>query len=529
MNVEKLYRDNAEPEESTMPSYLSIAIVLAIVVMITLIWWRRKRLANALILLGLITPHTSAAELDAKGNWTVSHAPGELLRLSPCGFHATLFALEHTRTEYRLQEVTTSLVPTSEGVSLADIKSVLEAHGLETIAREQVTLPEFQRALTPGWVAIFPVKLNERQNHYLTAINSPTRGQVLIDPPYSVRALATHLTAAQFSSLGGVVIFARRPPRPLPMVQNALTFEPSETDFGVFRPDAPDYSAAFHQSITLVNKSDRAVLVQQIRTSCGCISSLWTSRIIPAQTRLDFPLRIIRGGWGPGQVTRTIHLELRTGEEVVARFTANTLSPEELHQIKVVPNILRIDLSKVRAGTLTEEERSVVLQLGTVNADQVRCTSSAPWLKVISRSGTANQLSLLLNVDPKVIGPFPMDAEVAITSQATQPPVRLQVNLLLPPRFRPEKPILQIPCKSDASYTIPIHAIFPTESFPERAEFVDVPAGLHAKYQVSAPSATIQLTTTADIKPGFYTLRCRLAPDQPHEAQLSVLVQVQKE
>lgn len=103
-------------------------------------FWRRRHAAIAALLLVLFAcTAASGAEPDKDGGWRVSHGKGESFAISQCGLNVTLFTLEFFDVKYQLKAVSVGLPPTEEGIRFADIKAMLEAHGLEVIARDRVS------------------------------------------------------------------------------------------------------------------------------------------------------------------------------------------------------------------------------------------------------------------------------------------------------------------------------------------------------------------------------------------------------
>src|SRR5262249_52758210 len=145
------------------------AAIIAAATILALIWRRRalKKVLGLVLCSVLASHHAAASEPDRNGTWRVSHGQSESIAIAQCGLHVSVFALEYFDISYKIKHVSTGLPPTEEGTRCSDLKAILEAHGLDVASRDSVTFDEMKRALTPGVIAIFPVKVKDAGNHFL--------------------------------------------------------------------------------------------------------------------------------------------------------------------------------------------------------------------------------------------------------------------------------------------------------------------------------------------------------------------------
>jgi hypothetical protein len=97
---------------------IAVNVVLFAVVLVYLLVRRRRKhgAAAGLIAALILMPFSAnAAELTPGGDWFVSHAEGERIIVSQCGFTVAVFALERFGRKYNLQQVSAGLRPSKDG------------------------------------------------------------------------------------------------------------------------------------------------------------------------------------------------------------------------------------------------------------------------------------------------------------------------------------------------------------------------------------------------------------------------------
>jgi hypothetical protein len=483
--------------------------------------WHRKRVRNTSMILLVCfwsAQAASAAELDRKGNWRVSHAEGESYAISQCGLNVTVFALEYFGVDYQVRHVSVGLPPTEDGIRFLDIKTMLEAHGLEVIARDQVSLSDFKRVLRSGVLAIFPIKLNEVKNHYLVAMEHANRGRIVIDVPSKITALDKGLTAAQFSSLGGLVLFVRKPRSPLKPQASHVKLSPDQLDLGEFKEGSPDYGKILHASFKVTNKSERPLIVTSVYSSCSCGKANWEGGLLAARESREIPLLITPVGWGWGRVERYVTLVFADGSKAELRMLANKPKPEEIQQLKVVPDVLRIDLGKLRSDARAPEER-VSLILGQASSEHLQVSSDAHWLraelvKVEDRRGEVNVI-----VDPKQLAGciFPANGTLSLSTRPTEPPVQLRVIVSAPSPYTLEPALLTLDKGKSGTVAIkPAKALNGSLDLTDSdAVLVAGPEGLSiTKTKHTENTVIIEFRSSNATPTGYHLVTCRIGPER---------------
>ncbi len=486
---------------------------------------RRRSLLVALIAASALVPsRLTAAEPDADGNWRVSHADGESIPVSQCGLNVTLFALEYFRQDYDVKRVSVALPPTDDGIRCADIKSALEAHGLEVVARDGVSLSGLKRSLRPGLLAIFPVKADGDRNHYLVAIEHGRLGRIVVDPPVQATPLAEGVTEEGFSSLGGLVLFVRKPRLPSP--QNLrIAIAPADQDMGVFHAGTPENSKPLRRTFAIENRSDKAVMVSTVLSPCGCLQVNWPGGVVAAGETRVVPVTINPGGWGWGVRERSVTVVFGDGTQADAKFTGNSPQPEEDHQLSAATGIVRIDAPW--GGDGGGIRRSVPVALGRADAGKVRVETPAEWLAAKLSPVTAETAELSLVVDPARLPgpPYPASADINLSTKDGVTPVIVRVIVSRPVWYTPDPAVLELRRGSEAQVTLRLGA----RGAPLATKAVSViaaPPGVNVTRASAAGDAiTLRVTAAADSPAGYHQLRCRFgAPEDQGEFTITARI-----
>lgn len=161
---------------------------------------RRRGAAGAVVIsfFACVAAGAHARQLQAR-------QPGppedDSLHLTQCGFQVTVCVMEMFGVKYDVRNVSSALSPSKNGISLAAIREILEAHKLKVHARQSFTVADLKKALEGGTVVIIPVEGRPNcyyyefgnapatWNHFVIACRHPTRGHVIVDVPHSIIAL----------------------------------------------------------------------------------------------------------------------------------------------------------------------------------------------------------------------------------------------------------------------------------------------------------------------------------------------------
>jgi hypothetical protein len=493
-------------------------LLIALLIVVALVRRRTRRLAASL--LAVVAPLSGlarAAELNADGDWVVSHAPGEEMRISQCGLNVTLFTLEYFQNaSYNLKHTVRHLPPTEDGIRLSDIRDVLAGHGFDVAARQKVTPDGLRRALRPDTLAIFPVTITDRLNHYFVLVRDPNRGLLWVDPPRAAEPLDGEWLANHLPDFDGLVLFVRPGAAPL---ADRVACTPDRLDLGRIVLSDPASSVPLVKELTLTNPTAAPVMVTGVQTSCGCMRCSWPGGLLTAGETRTVPVTIIPNSWGVGPVERVVTFLLGDGSQRTVSWFGEGLAAERAQQLAASPNVLRVDADALAADG-RPVEREAQMTLGPVaSADRLTVKCDRPWLSARVEGTGEGQARLIVRVAPEAAnddGP----ATVSLSSGADGEPVRVSVLLQRAVRFLPEPAVLTLTPDGPAAGPVTFRPFAPSDEVTG-VEASPAPSGFTAEIRPtpgSAPQLFVAATSAA--RPGTYRLVCSVTGrvDRPASA-----------
>ncbi len=300
-----------------------------------------------------------------------------------------------------IRSVSTALEPTEDGVRVLDIKAVLDAYGLDTFPREAISLRELEKNLRRNALAIFPIRASPTSNHYVIVLNHPQDGLLVIDPPaHKPMPLKVALGDRLFEPIGGLALIVIQPAANSAKASSRLTVSPDDIDLGTFSMSDSEASKPHDEFVTIGNSSDRAVMVDRVASTCGCVAAGWGGGLIRPGESKTMRLRVSRGAWKPGQSSRFVVLACSDGSETSVRLTGNGVLDHPDQRLEVSPDVVRVSLDDVPGGAHSIE-RVVSIEHPSVSLSDVRIVHDYPWLsaKLAAEGPAKARLSLRLDLD----------------------------------------------------------------------------------------------------------------------------------
>ncbi len=307
MNLNEL-RSGSGPFGWRMSDYfISAGILFGICLAAMLYFIIRRNKKVLLVVLSCCCVHSVAfgVDPDSTGNWVLKSPGRDPQFITQCGLNVAIASLEFFRVPYSPKIVSLSLPIEKEGIRFSSIKHILEAYGLEVVARDGVKFEDFTAVLREDLLAIFPVKVRRGINHYLIATKSKGK-KVVIDVPLQVKDLTETISSEMFEELGGTVLFVSKTKKKLPAQADQVLMSPDKIELGIFGPKIAGFSSIQKRKIVVENKGGLAVGIEKFISPCGCISVDGTSVTIAPSSSVDLPVKVILGGWKKGVVQREI-------------------------------------------------------------------------------------------------------------------------------------------------------------------------------------------------------------------------------
>jgi hypothetical protein len=439
-----------------------------------------------------------------------------------------LFTLEHFGTKYDLKSVSLNLPPSEKGICLLDIRNVLEAYGLEVIARDNVTLSDFKRALQPGVLALFPTQMNKHLNHYFVALTQSERGRILVDPPNAVRAFDDSISEAQWSTLGGAVLFVRCPKVPRQPQADQVSVTPSSFDLGKFDPD--DHNAfytALPQTIVLENKSVAAVLVA-VRSPCGCMKPSWAGGIIAAGAKRAATIKVLPASWGSDR-KRLITLAFADGSILLVPISAQVLPSKAVPALSVDPAHIRVSADNVSPKN-ARIERSALVTIGPSSKDKLRAVCTKPWLSASLTPADDATARLQITIDLAAVqtASFPVAGSVELADDDGHS-ATVQIMVTRTPAFAVEPAILECSRSGTASQQFVLSPARSGSIIPDGFAVLSAPAGISVEMSAGDDRKVLLRVKCSPAAPlGVHTIRCRIGAEAGASQIVSLPINVRE-
>jgi hypothetical protein len=332
------------------------------------------------------------------GWWRLNTEGKKECRVSQCGFYSSLFILEYFGISYDPVLVCSSLPMDDKGVSLNDIRYVLESYGLITEGRKNVSIRDLTK-IPSHTIAIFAIPIGQNINHYY-CVNVTKNGPMFIDPPFSttnIKSISKVTLKKMESALveqEGVVLFVSKDyGTSKTNISDKISVTPLEHDLGEFLIDVdPATTEPFCPRFEIQNTSVTPIAVE-IQTSCGCVGKTnWKSKIIDARSKAALEFEISPRSWVKGKKTEIISLKFPDTSEKFISITGTGHGGEGSSAMKLKnPSALVFDIGSEDARDFTRKLAKGVV-LASSNTDVLSVKTNVSWVKaaVVAPADTPN-------------------------------------------------------------------------------------------------------------------------------------------
>jgi len=349
--------------------------------------WIALQFAQGDEVAGVVSGYESEHFEFDNGWWRLNELGQREARISQCGFYSSLFVLEYFERSFSPLLVSENLPVSEHGVALDRIQNLLQAHGLKTTGRKNVTFADLKR-ISVDTVAIVAIPdIQEAAHYYVVA---PTKkGAALIDTPFGV-ALLNEIAPPtlkdldeRLASQGGIVLFVQ----PIviknsPKIAESIYVSPTEQDLGEFLVDVDlETTEPFRPRFEIQNTSAVPVAIE-IQTSCGCVGKTnWKTRIIDAKGKETLEFEVSPRSWINGKKTEVVLLKFPDASQKFISITGTGHGGEGSATMKLEnPSALVFDIGNEDARGYSKKLTKDVL-LSSSNADSLSIKTNVSWLK----------------------------------------------------------------------------------------------------------------------------------------------------
>jgi hypothetical protein len=446
-----------------------------------------------------------------------------------------VFALERFGRKYNLQQVSAGLRPSKDGVLLSDLRQMLEAHDLEVTARQNVTVRGLAKALEPGNLAIFPLKVANGENHYFVAVLDRQRTPVIVNVLYGLSPLSEGLKDAEFKRTQGLVLFVHSVKPKVPMNER-VRISPGLVNLGAFPISGPKAGQKLPAEFFIENTTSSPIMVSSVQRSCGCTKTNWEGGLIAAKKTQRVSFEVYQQAWGIGKQRKLLLLKFADGSERRVVIVGEGLTPEGLQKLKVSQKQIHVEVNSV----LEAEERIIQAQaIVTADAGELKklsVSSKTSWLTpqiVPMDSGSAKlQIRILMNdelIEQLADSGNRLTGRVTLSTRSDQEPVTVDVVIVRRDFFRVNHKFIRIGQNADEVTTV---SILPRQSKQIQIKTIRLwsePSGLKLDSHDTADGhVVIAVRADQSTQPGFFVVKCKVQSTRHELATASFVVRVEK-
>ncbi|MDR0609915.1 MAG: DUF1573 domain-containing protein [Planctomycetaceae bacterium] len=304
-----------------------------------------------------------------------------------CGLDVTVFTLKYFKLDYSLTNVSIGLPLSNNGISMKDIKQMLQCHGLKIEARQNITLNNIIQKINHERIAILPMQMGNGFSHYFV-IMSNDKGEIIL---VNVLRGVSLLKDTQFEKnikkynklfidAGGVVLFVKKDKDKTVSISKTVKLNPDTIELGEFMIGGPGSSSLINTSFDLINTSDSPIMVSSIQTTCGCTKLEWEGGILKAGEKKEVKFSVIPGAWGRGEQKKIARVSFADGSTKEVTIHGTGQPPVERQRIELSQYSAIIEIND-ETNTEFFDVRLARLSSYVRPIQEIKMTSDVSWLK----------------------------------------------------------------------------------------------------------------------------------------------------
>jgi hypothetical protein len=305
--------------ESTLSfrNYLFLVLFIVVVFVVAIRTWRFKRLLVAFVFLpivGCVGSSYSPVENSDRNDdvhvpteqkvtwyegigWKVQLLQENAFYISQCGLKTSFLALELAGRKYDPFLVSRMLQPTDVGIRMSDIRNALLAHGIDVVARKNITFKQVIDASSKFDFAILHIpqyqKWGYTEAHYAIVFRDSSQGVLFIDVPRPPVRLGRDLSEDIEAIKDLTVLYCSKKEGALDASwvpeENFITIKSEDFKEGVYRG-----------KVNLINTGDQPIAIVDGKISCTCVKMAFTPAVVLPEKSVSFDFTIDRSNWGRG-------------------------------------------------------------------------------------------------------------------------------------------------------------------------------------------------------------------------------------
>lgn len=319
---------------------INLGIIFVIIILIFILRWKqRKKIIPSILLVGSLNL------------CSFSYANDELSQQyeKRCGQLVTIATLQLYGIEANADIIQQELKVGKRGVNLTRIQRVLSAYGIRVIGRKGLDLDDYKKYLTKSQIAIVPVVINDTTNHYILLLRRANDGKLVVVDPLKFVVPVADKANKVLTAMDGICLLCEGLDMShedyLDHLKRNVSFDKRVIDVGDLSILRNQEKPKKQIELIVSNKSDRPVLLDQFKGTCGCLSSSIHSCIIDANSSINIEAIIEKSAWGRGVHSKVLSARY-LGEPITnVKIQANGVQEVNLNGLMIKPEKIEIELS----------------------------------------------------------------------------------------------------------------------------------------------------------------------------------------
>lgn len=316
---------NNPPSTLSFRNYLFLMLFILAVFVVIIRKWRFKRFLVAFVFLpsivGCERPSNSTVEhAIRKGDvhlpteqkvdwyegigWKVQLLEDNSFYISQCGLKTSFLALELAGRKYDPFLVSRMLQPTDVGIRMSDIRNALQAHGIDVVARKNISFKQIIDASSQFDFAIIHIpqyqKWGYTEAHYAIVFKDSSQGLLFLDVPRPPVRLGRDLSEDIDELKDLTVLYCAKKEEAV-----GSSWAPQET-FITIKPE--DFKEdVYRGKVSLINTGEHPIAIVDGKISCTCVRMAFTPAVVLPEKSVSFEFSIDKANWGRGTQSISFH------------------------------------------------------------------------------------------------------------------------------------------------------------------------------------------------------------------------------
>ncbi|MEZ6121806.1 MAG: cysteine peptidase family C39 domain-containing protein [Planctomycetaceae bacterium] len=311
-DFEPLRKLTDSPRRSPWRTVVSVGTILLMIAALCLWYYQSRRGTASMILLVILGGSVARAQegvstpnllrwSDSAG-WVVGDDGNTTVAVTSCGLRVASLALCAFERPYSVKTLSRHLQPNSRGISLLALTETMEAFGLVTVRRKDVSWSDLNVMMAPGAIAIAAIPPHRIPGgHYVIVRKTRDNELMVLDPPHTSHQLQVSKEESYTSRELAVVLL---------LEGQSTAVDVSVPELVVLEPAADSsWRTPIELSIPLRNTGENPIWLSEISPPCGCLKVIRQPNFIAVNSTETIDVRVDPVAFGFGMRRKPLRLD----------------------------------------------------------------------------------------------------------------------------------------------------------------------------------------------------------------------------